>query len=310
MEIKVMRYFLCIILVMFCWTSASSQATAIIDTTGRTIEVTKPFTRIISLYGAHTENLFSLGLDTEIIGVSNSEDYPPKALKKETFDYRGDAEKFLAARPDLVLVRPMIERSNANLVEKLQQAGITVVSLQPANIDETFAYWHTLGVLTGREQAADSMVQHFKEEYAKIEKIVTGIPATARQRVYFESIHAKMKTFTPESMAMFALTSAGGVNIATDAEQVRSTNIAAYGKEPIMAKAAEIDVFLAQKGAMNIIDIDTIVREPGFAAIKAVRENKVYLIDERLVSRPTMRLLDGMHQIGELLYPNYFKTSN
>jgi len=61
---------------------------------------------------------------------------------------------------------------------------------------------------------------------------------------------------------------------------------------------------------MNIIDIDTIVREPGFAAIKAVRENKVYLIDERLVSRPTMRLLDGMHQIGELLYPNYFKTSN
>jgi len=61
MEIKVMRYFLCIILVMFCWTSASSQATAIIDTTGRTIEVTKPFTRIISLYGAHTENL--LGVD-------------------------------------------------------------------------------------------------------------------------------------------------------------------------------------------------------------------------------------------------------
>lgn len=303
-----MRYFLSFVLVLFSWTISSAQATTIVDAAGRSIEVTKPFTRIISLYGAHTENLFSLGLDAEVIGVSNSEDYPPKALKKEVFDYRGDAEKFLAARPDLVLIRPMIERSKANLVQKLEQAGITVVSLQPANIDETFAYWHTLGILTGREQAADSMVHHFKAEYAKIEKVVTAIPDAARQRVYFESIHAKMKTFTPGSMAIFALTSAGGINIAMDAEQVRSTNIAAYGKELILAKAAEIDVFLAQKGAMNKIDIDTIIKEPGFAAIKAVRKNKVYLIDERLVSRPTMRLLEGIHQIGELVYPNYFST--
>ena len=302
-----MRYFLCFVLVMFSWTIESAQATTITDAAGRSIEVTKPFTRIISLYGAHTENLFSLGLDAEIIGVSKSEDYPPKALEKEVFDYRGDAEKFLAARPDLVLVRPMIERSKANLVQKLEQAGITVVSLQPANIDETFDYWRTLGKLTGREQAAENMVQHFNKEFAKIKKTATAIPTAARQRVYFESIHRKMKTFTPTGMAMFALTSAGGINIALDAKQVRSTNIAAYSKERILAKAGEIDVFLAQKGAMNKIDVDTIVNEPGFAAIKAVRENKVYLIDERLVSRPTMRWLEGIRQIGALIYPAYFE---
>ena len=31
-----------------------------------------------SLYGAHTENLFSLGLSREIAGVSGSEDFRPK----------------------------------------------------------------------------------------------------------------------------------------------------------------------------------------------------------------------------------------
>jgi len=282
------------------------HAATITDAAGKVIEVNKPFTRIISLYGAHTENLFSLGLDEEIIGVSKSEDYPPKAMQKEVFDYRGDAEKFLAARPDLVLIRPMIQRSKAKLVAKLVEAGITVVSLQPTNIDQTYSYWRKLGVLTGREQSAEKMVQGFKAGLAEIEEQVKTIPAESRKRVYFEAIHRKMKTFAPSSMAMFALTSAGGVNAAPDAKRVRTSNIAAYGKERILARSEEIDVFLAQKGAMNRITRDTIINEPGFAAIKAVRDGQVYLINERLVSRPTMRMLEGIRRIGAILYPKTF----
>ncbi len=284
-----------------------ANAATITDATGQVIEVNKPFTRIISLYGAHTENLFSLGLDKEIIGVSKSEDYPPRALQKEVFDYRGDAEKFLAARPDLVLIRPMIQRSKAKLVAKLVEAGITVVSLQPVNIDQTFSYWRALGILTGREQQAEVMVEKFKAGLAGIQHRVAQIPASSRKRVYFEAIHRKMKTFAPTSMAIFALTSAGAINAAPDAKRVRTSNIAAYGKERILARSKEIDVFLAQKGAMNRISRDTIINEPGFAAIKAVREGQVFLINERLVSRPTLRMLEGIRQIGAILYPGIFE---
>ena len=238
----------------------TANAATITDAAGQVIKVNKPFTRIISLYGAHTENLFSLGLDKEIIGVSKSEDYPPRALQKEVYDYRGDAEKFLAARPDLVLIRPMIQRSKAKLVAKLVEAGITVVSLQPVNIEQTFSYWRTLGVLTGREEAAEAMVQNFKAGLIDIQHKVEQIPATTRKRVYFEAIHRKMKTFAPTSMAMFTLTSAGAINAAPDAKRVRTSNIAAYGKERILARSEEIDVFLAQKGAMNRINRDTIIR--------------------------------------------------
>ncbi len=296
----------CLLLLLVTVSANTARAASITDAAGRVIEVKKPFTRIISLYAAHTENLFRLGLNGEIIGVSHSEDYPPAALKKEVFDYRGDAEKFLAARPDLVLVRPMIERSRPELVAKLEAAGITVVSLQPVDIDETFAYWRDLGVLTGREAAAKAMVNEFKGELAAVGAKVAKIPPAARKRVYFESIHRKMKTFAPTSMAIFALTSAGGINVASDAEQVRDTNIAAYGKERILAKGEAIDVFLAQKGAMNRIDRDGIVNEPGFGAIKAVRSGQVYIIDEHLVSRPTMRLIEGIREIGGILYPGVF----
>ncbi|MFZ5775826.1 MAG: ABC transporter substrate-binding protein [Thermodesulfobacteriota bacterium] len=295
---------------LFLLVGVAAQAGAVasfVDEAGRTVTVQRPFRRIVSLYPAHTENLFSLGLDREIVGVSKHEDFPPAALAKPTFDYRGDPERIMAARPDLVLIRPMIERSQPQLVAKLMEAGITVVSLQPVSIDETYDYWRQLGLLTDKANEAEAMVKRCQEELHAIDRIVAAIPESQRQRVYFESIHAKMKTFAPTSMAIFALTRAGGVNVASDAERVRETNIAAYGKERILAKAANIDVFLAQSGPMNQVDKAAIVNEPGFSAIKAVREGKVLLVDEELIARPTLRLPGGIRRIGHLLYPQYFK---
>ena len=92
-------------------------------------------------------------------------------------------------------------------------------------------------------------------------------------------------------------------NAAPDALQMRQTNIAAYGKERILARGEEIDVFLAQQGAMNPIRREDILSEPGFQAIRAVREGEVYVVDERIVSRPGPRLLDGVRTIAEILYP-------
>ncbi|MCP4692465.1 MAG: ABC transporter substrate-binding protein, partial [Desulfobacterales bacterium] len=111
---------------------------AVTDQAGRRIAVEKPYQRIISLYGAHTENLFALGLDKEIIGVSKNEVHPLAALKKPVFSYHDDAERFLAARPDLVLVRPMIDRGYPQLTARLEKSGIAVVSLQPGAVGEMF----------------------------------------------------------------------------------------------------------------------------------------------------------------------------
>ena len=274
------------------------------DQGGRSITVNQPYRRIISLYGAHTENLFSLGLDAEIIGVGRHESYPDKALRKPVFSYRDDPERFLAARPDLVLIRPMIDRGYPNLVSRLETSGVTVVSLQPASVEEMFLYWKILGLLTGKKSQAEEMIGTFEAAAAVCQALTAD--TSSKKRVYFEAIHSKMKTFAPDSMAVYVLEAAGGVNIATDAQRVRQTNIAAYGKERILAKAHQIDVYLAQYGAMNRPTVEMIRNEPGFAVIKAIRENEIYLIDEMIVSRPTLRLIDGIYEIGRRLYPDRF----
>ncbi len=263
----------------------------------------KVYKRIISLYSAHTENLASMGAASQLIGISPSDTYPKEIASIKRYSYREDPERFIAARPDLILVRPMIERSYPQLMMKLRQAGITIISLQPTSVEEIFDYWRELGRLSGHTQEAEIMINTFNQRLANIGKKVEKIAQKNRPRVYFESIHSKMKTFAPTSIALFALEKAGGTNVATDAIQVRETNIAKYSKERILAHASDIDVFLAQQGRMNPIDVDTIQNETGFQAIKAVRDGNIHLIDEYLVSRPTMRLIEGIEQLHGILYP-------
>jgi len=264
---------------------------------------TKPvFSRIISLYPAHTENLADLGLTRELIGIATSDTYPPEILSKQRFSHRDNAEKFIAAGPDLVLIRPMIANAVPQLIGRLQEAGITVISLQPRSIDEMLAYWIQLGSLTGRDTAAAQMVAEFNNELQRMHQATQMVPLQNRPKVYFESIHSKMKTFSPTSIAIFALEQAGGINIATDATARRDTNIAAYGKERILSHADEIDFFLAQEGRMNRVTTQQIAEEPGFLAIRAIREGKISLVDEQLVSRPTRRILEGIKQIRAILY--------
>jgi len=274
------------------------------DSTGRKFTAKKPFERIISLYGAHTENLFSLGANDSVIGVSSNDAYPPEVSEKKAFSYRDDAEKFLAAKPDLILIRPMIFRAYPELIQRMEQTGIKVVSLQPGNLTEMYVYWQILGLLTGKEQTANQMVDRFKNAVNAYESLTD--PIESKKKVYLEAIHDKMKTFTPDAMAAVVLKMAGGINVALDAPQVRQTNIAYYGKERILSKADQIDVYLAQYGAMNRPTIEMIKNEPGFQVIKAVCKNQVFIIDEVIVSRPTLRLLKGIFTMGRILYPNRF----
>jgi len=283
----------CSLMVIAVFISGASASTEIKE---------EGYQRIISLYSAHTENLVSMGAADQLVGISTSDNYPENILSKKRFSYREDPERFLSVSPDLILIRPMVERSYPQLISKLRDAGVAVVSLQPTSVDGIFDYWKELGRLSGRKQQAENMIRLFKNKLALLSQQVSQIPVDERKRVYFESIHNKMKTFAPTSIAIFALEQAGGINIATDARQVRSTNIAAYSKERILAHAHEIDAFVAQKGRMNPIRKEIIEQEPGFQAIKAIRENEIYLIAEHLVSRPTLRLLEGIESLYSLLY--------
>jgi iron complex transport system substrate-binding protein len=265
------------------------------------------YDRIISLYGAHTENLLALGAGDRLVGIGRHSGHLPGVQSTPVFSYHDDPERFLAARPDLLLIRPMIQRGYPRLVQRLETSGIRVVSIQPTAVDQLPGYWRLLGKLAGRTASAERMIRRFDTAVHDFQGLARQVKSP--KRVYFEAIHNKMKTFSPTAMAIFALETAGGINVAADAPVRANNNIAVYGKERLLSHAARIDVYLSQQGAMNRISVATIADEPGFRVIKAVKNGQVYQVDETLVSRPTPNLLRGIYRIGCLLYPAIYRDA-
>jgi len=278
----------------------------VVDDSGFKVKLEKPATRIISLYSAHTENLFSLDLGDEIIGVGTSEAFPHEALEKPVFDYKADPEKVIAAQPDLVVIRPFIERNNPGFVNALRRAGITVVSLYPDNAGEFEAYIERLAILTGREKKAAQLLDDFYEDLAYLESLTKDIDP--RVGVYFESSDREYKTITPESMAARAIEIAGGRNLATDVTPVQEgSSIAIFGLEEIINIGHEIDVFVTQRGVMGGGgNYHSISIRPGFDTIKAIKNKRVLEINQKIISSPTFRQVLGVVELMRFFYPDTF----
>lgn len=277
-----------------------------VDDLGNLIQMDEPATRIISLYSAHTENIYALEAGDRIIGVGTSDAYPYEAVLKPRFSYRSDPEKVIAAEPDLVLIRPFIQKSYPDFVQALVQANVTVVCLYPEKFEEFDEYIMKLALLTGQGYYAKERLVEFHQTIDEFAQETASIEP--KTKVYFESTETEYRTIAPDSTPAKAIQIAGGVNIAADAIALNErTSIAAYGDERILEKAEEIEVFVSQRGAMNAGgNYHSISIRPGFDTIRAVRDHRVFEINEKLVSSPTFRFEKGIRELARMFYPEIF----
>ncbi|HWP50374.1 MAG TPA: ABC transporter substrate-binding protein [Clostridia bacterium] len=273
------------------------------DDDGREIKLDAPCSRIISLYSAHTENLYELGAGDKIIGVYTGSIYPPEAAFLPSYDYKGDPEQIIAAQPDLVLIRPFITRKVPDYVAQIESAGIPVVSLYPDDYGRFADYIANLAALTGTEETARERLADF---YTAIDGITAVTEQVAeKQTVFLESTETELRTVTPDSMPGRAIVLAGGVNLAADALPVeKGSTIAAFGIERVLENADNIDVYISQRGAMNAGgNLISIGERDGFDTIKAVKNDRVYMLSEKLISSPTFRYQKGVAEVARYLYP-------
>ncbi len=274
------------------------------DDDGREIALEKPCERIISLYSAHTENLYSLGTGDKVIGAQDTSTYPPEAAFLDHYDYDADPEKIIAADPDCVLIRPFITRKVPDFVKALENAGLTVVSLYPETFEDFDGYIEKLAMLTGTEESAKERLAQFHADLNAISEETAGI--AEKQTVFFESTEVNLRTVTPDSMPGLAIKIAGGENAAPDAQPIsEGGTIAAFGAERILALADDIDVYVSQRGAMNAGgDLHSITTRPGFDTLRAVKDSRVYALNEKLISSPTFRFDKGVRELARYLYPD------
>lgn len=281
-----------------------SGAISFVDDDGVTINLDKPAERIITLYSAHTENIFYLGAGDKLIGDYKTCTYPPQAAFIDKYDYNGDPEAVIGANPDVVIIRPFIRKKVPDFVKALENAGITVISLYPDEFSDFDSYIGKLAQVVGKEQEAQILLENFHSEIENIKEITSKIEN--KQTIFFESTDTNIRTVTPNSMPGLAIEYAGGINIAADAEPIeKDSSIAAFGEERVLMNGDNIDVYVSQRGSMNSgASKQGVSERAGFQAIKALKNNRFYTINEKLISSPTFRYVKGIRQLARFLYPD------
>jgi ABC-type Fe3+-hydroxamate transport system substrate-binding protein len=122
----------------------------VFDALGRTLDITRPPERIVSLVPSLTELLYDLGAGARVAACTDYCLYPAfelKSLPRVGGQKDPDLEKLLSLRPDFVVVAK--EENLARDVAKLEAAGVPVFVTDVQTVDDALRLPFQLGAALG-----------------------------------------------------------------------------------------------------------------------------------------------------------------
>jgi iron complex transport system substrate-binding protein len=131
-------------------------------------------TRIVSTFPSITETLFALGAGNRVVGVSDYCRYPAAALSlpKVGSYTKPDAEKIALLRPDLVF----IQRSAANLADRLDALGIKHVEVTVGSLAEVYSMIREIGRAVGLRETAEKLNTDIRSRLEAVRVQAAGRP--------------------------------------------------------------------------------------------------------------------------------------
>lgn len=276
---------------------ATSFPLTVTDATGEEITLENKPEKIISLLPSNTEIAFALGLDEQIIAVTDNDDYPAEVQQKEKIGgYEIDVEKIIALNPDLVLAHDLNVPEG---VTQLKDNGVKVIVVKDANnFEEVFQSIELIGTATGVDEAATQLIENMQAHLEEIADKLSEFEEEKRS-VYLE-ISGEPEIYTAAASTLFdeLLILANGNNIFAD-----ETGWPQVNEETVIEKNPQVIIAL-----YNYVEdpVGDILKRNGWQDIEAVKNEQVYHVDENIVSRPGPRLTEGVEELAKAIYPELF----
>jgi iron complex transport system substrate-binding protein len=279
--------------------------------------------RIISLSPSHTEVLYALDLQDQIVGWTKYCNYPPEVQDTKgwlAYDeygfisiqeelYKKDVavvsaftnvnyELIDSLNPSHILA---VHRMQNGIAETLKEKGYNVLHFNPKTLTDVFGLIQGVGDATGKTRKAKQLIKGYRSEINEIKAITEKLP---KVKVYFEINHMGPWVLGSGSPMDQILEIAGGENIFHDIES-----------EAFKAELSDIvdlnpDVILTplwpHAGRNEVTTVREIVNRPGFEKTNAVMNDRVYHYDSSLLKKPGPRQLVAIKKIAYLLHPYYF----
>jgi iron complex transport system substrate-binding protein len=268
---------------------ASNFPLRLADDTGEQVELEVPPSKIVSLSAAHVEVLYAIGAGDQLVAGDLFSDCPAAAAELPQVDsFAPSVEAITALEPDLVLMF----FDPGGLRASLEGAGVDVFFLNsPESVSGVLDQMDLLGQVTGHPKEAGDYVAGMN---ARIEQIIGEVPEGEPPTVFHEVDNT--------------LFSAGPGSFVGDLyDLLKVLNIAAETGEPfpqmsneaVIAAAPDV-IILADEEAGE--SAETVSARPGWDAIPAVQNGRIYPVDPDIVSRPGPRLINALDVLMTHLY--------
>lgn len=285
-----------------------NKTITVVDDLGYNVTVKLYPERIVSLAPSNTEILFALGLGDKVVGVTDYCNYPPEVVKlKEEGKIKSiggyttvNVEKVAELKPDLVVAH---SGNGIGTIEAIRKLGIPVVCLDPKNFEDIMRDIELLGKITGAEDNATKLIEFMKRKIEEVKEIVSK--AEDRPRVVHIVWHDPIWVSGKGTFVDELITLAGGVNAINESGWVTidEEGLIALNPDVIIVNSGT-----GMGGSDNII-YEWIMSNERLKVIKAVKENRVYIIDADLASRPSHRLVYALEEFARFIHPELFEQS-
>ncbi|MBI4650052.1 ABC transporter substrate-binding protein [Candidatus Desantisbacteria bacterium] len=230
--------------------------------------------RIISLSPSITEQLYLLGAQDKIIGVTTYCLNPPDAQKKEKVGTVIDVniEKILSLKSDLVITTPL---TNIKAKEKFNNLGIKNINFpQAKNFTELCSQFLKLGSLTGEKDTAEEIIKKTKIEIDLIKKTIKH---QTKPKVFIQLGAKPLFTITKDSFINDFIEFAGGINIYS------RTETGLCSREDVLGQNPDVIIIIN----MGIISENEKNIWNKYKTINAVENKRIYILDAYSLCSPT-----------------------
>jgi ABC-type Fe3+-hydroxamate transport system substrate-binding protein len=283
------RLFLCLVFLAAGLSCSASRT--LTDETGRAVTVPDHPHRIICLVPSITDSVFSLGAADDVVAISDYVKYPPEASRKPSVGSISNPsmETILSLHPDLVLGMP--QSNQRSVLDQIQNLGIPVYLVDPHGIAGILHSITSLGQAVNREPQAAAVVARLSRRIAVVRASVQGKPVI---KVFAPVSYDPVITIGKGAFITDIIEAAGGESITSDLAQEWPQ----ISMEAVVAR--EPEALLLVRGGR--ITIDILKDRPGWNALPAVRNSRVYFVDKR-VEFPSPVAIDALEDLAKQFHP-------
>lgn len=263
----------------------------VVDDGGRTITLSSPAERIVSLAPHITENLFTAGAGSLIVGTVEYSDFPKQALDiPRVGNYkRISLETVLALKPDLV-----VAWSSGNPEEmstRMEALGLPVFYTNPTRFETIISNIERFGQLTGHVSTAEQAASQMR---ALLEELRHNYAHKTPVRVFYQVWDQPLMTLNGEHAVSRALETCAGVNV--------------FAAEPTIAPRINIEGVLNANPQLILLAGHDNAQASGWLekwqhwpAIDAVSKKQIHYLNPDIINRPTRRFLEGTRKVCEII---------